>query len=144
METRDINFDGVEEFGLLCDSTQNACRCWFVWDSEAGQFRHLATLAGDLTLLPEEGSWRSGCGTGVERYGDPHLRLGQPRQPGAAIGNMTGGTLEIAQNPVVHPYERFGKGPPSSACVISLPGISGLPWSWWRRWPWPSACAEGW
>ena len=53
--TRDINFDGVEEFGLLCDATQNACRCWFVWDSEAGQFRHLATLAGELTLLPEEG-----------------------------------------------------------------------------------------
>lgn len=55
VETRDINFDGVEEFGLLCDATQNACRCWFVWDSEAGQFRHLATLAGDLTLQPEEG-----------------------------------------------------------------------------------------
>ncbi len=55
VETRDINFDGVEEFGLLCDATQNACRCWFVWDSEAGQFRHLATLAGDPTLLPEEG-----------------------------------------------------------------------------------------
>ena len=55
METQDINFDGVEEFGLLCDSTQNACRCWFVWDSEAGQFRHLANLAGDLALLPEEG-----------------------------------------------------------------------------------------
>lgn len=55
VEIRDINFDGVEEFGLLCDATQNACRCWFVWDSEAGQFRHLATLAGDLTLLPEEG-----------------------------------------------------------------------------------------
>ncbi|OUN13811.1 hypothetical protein [Flavonifractor sp. An91] len=55
VETRDINFDGVEEFGLLCDATQNACRCWFVWDSEAGQFRHLATLAGELTLLPEEG-----------------------------------------------------------------------------------------
>ena len=53
--TRDINFDGVEELGLLCDATQNACRCWFVWDSEAGQFRHLATLAGELTLLPEEG-----------------------------------------------------------------------------------------
>ena len=53
--TRDINFDGVEEFGLLCDATQNACRCWFVWDSEAGRFRHLATLAGDPTLLPEEG-----------------------------------------------------------------------------------------
>lgn len=55
VETRDINFDGVEEFGLLCDATQNACRCWFVWNSEAGQFRHLATLAGELTLLPEEG-----------------------------------------------------------------------------------------
>lgn len=55
VETRDINFDGVEEFGLLCDATQNACRCWFVWDSEAGQFRHLTTLAGELTLLPEEG-----------------------------------------------------------------------------------------
>ena len=55
METQDINFDGVEEFGLLCDGTQNACRCWFVWDSEAGQFRHLATLAGNLALLPEEG-----------------------------------------------------------------------------------------
>ena len=55
VETRDINFDGVEEFGLLCDATQNACRCWFAWDSEAGQFRHLATLAGELSLLPEEG-----------------------------------------------------------------------------------------
>ena len=53
--TRDINFDGVEEFGLLCDATQNACRCWFKWDSEVGEFRHLATLAGELTLLPEEG-----------------------------------------------------------------------------------------
>ena len=55
VDFQDINFDGVEEFGLLCDGTRNACRCWFVWDGEAGQFRHLATLAGDLTLLPGEG-----------------------------------------------------------------------------------------
>ena len=55
VDIQDINFDGAEEFGLVCDRTRNFSHCWFVWDSEAGQFRYLATLAGDLTPLPEEG-----------------------------------------------------------------------------------------
>ena len=55
VDIQDINFDGAEEFGLVCDRTRNFSHCWFVWDSEAGRFRHLATLAGDPTLLPEEG-----------------------------------------------------------------------------------------
>ena len=53
VDIRDINFDGYEDFGLQCDSTHNEVHAWFVWDGEAGAYRYLTLLGGQLTLDPE-------------------------------------------------------------------------------------------
>ena len=55
MDVRDIDFDGSEDFGVLCDTTHNEAHCWFVWDEASGSFRYLTTLGGRLEVLPETG-----------------------------------------------------------------------------------------
>lgn len=46
VDVRDIDFDGSEDFGVLCDTTHNEAHCWFVWDEASGSFRYLTTLGG--------------------------------------------------------------------------------------------------
>ena len=53
VDIRDINFDGYEDFGLQCDTTHNEVHAWFIWDGEAGAYRYLTLLGGQLTLDPE-------------------------------------------------------------------------------------------
>ena len=53
VDIQDINFDGYEDFGLQCDSTHNEVHAWFVWDGEAGAYRYLTLLGGQLTLDSE-------------------------------------------------------------------------------------------
>ena len=65
VDVRDIDFDGSEDFGVLCDTTHNEAHCWFVWDEASGSFRYLTTLGGRLVVLPEteqlvEGWWTHG------------------------------------------------------------------------------------
>ena len=60
---RDINFDGREDFGVLCDTTHNEAHCWFVWDEAAGSFRYLTTLGGRLEVLPDTGQLMEGWWT---------------------------------------------------------------------------------
>ena len=65
VDVRDIDFDGSEDFGVLCDTTHNEAHCWFVWDEASGSFRYRTTLGGRLEVLPEtgqlvEGWWTDG------------------------------------------------------------------------------------
>ena len=65
VDVRDIDFDGSEDFGVLCDTTHNEAHGWFVWDEASGSFRYLTTLGGRLEVLPEtgqlvEGWWTDG------------------------------------------------------------------------------------
>ena len=65
VDVRDLDFDGSEDFGVLCDTTHNEAHCWFVWDEASGSFRYLTTLGGRLEVLPEtgqlvEGWWTDG------------------------------------------------------------------------------------
>ena len=53
VDIRDINFDGYEDFGLQCDTTHNEVHAWFIWDGEAGSYRYLTLLGGQLTLDSE-------------------------------------------------------------------------------------------
>lgn len=50
---QDINFDGAEDFAVLCDSTKNqGCR-WFRWNEGQGRFEYAFSLAGEVELVPE-------------------------------------------------------------------------------------------
>ena len=65
VDVRDIDFDGSEDFGVLCDTTHNEAHCWFVWDEASGSFRYLTTRGGRLEVRPEtgqlvEGWWTDG------------------------------------------------------------------------------------
>ena len=53
VDIRDIYFDGYEDFGLQCDTTHNEVHAWFIWDGEAGSYRYLTLLGGQLTLDSE-------------------------------------------------------------------------------------------
>lgn len=44
VEVRDINFDGADDFGILCDATHSETHCWFVWDGNGSMFRYFASL----------------------------------------------------------------------------------------------------
>ena len=63
VDVRDIDFDGSEDFGVLCDTTHNEAHCWFVWDEASGSFRSLTTLGGRLEVLPETGQLVEGWWT---------------------------------------------------------------------------------
>ena len=52
VQIRDINFDGADDFGILCDVTHNDTHCWFVWDEESSMFRYFASL-GNLDVNRE-------------------------------------------------------------------------------------------
>lgn len=63
-DIRDVNFDGSEDFGVLCGRTYNGPMCWFVWDEEEKQFRQAFFSGLDLRLDPENQRqmdyWRDG------------------------------------------------------------------------------------
>ncbi len=63
-DIRDVNFDGSEDFGVLCGRTYNGPVCWFTWDEEEGQFHHAFFSGLDLRLDPERRRqtdyWRDG------------------------------------------------------------------------------------
>ena len=63
VDVRDLDFDGSEDFGVLCDTTHNEAHCWFVWDEASGSFRYLTTLGGRLEVLPETGQLVEGWWT---------------------------------------------------------------------------------
>ena len=50
VDIRDINFDGSEDLGLPCDSTNCDARAWYVWDAAARQFRYAFSLEGYPTI----------------------------------------------------------------------------------------------
>ena len=48
---QDINFDGAEDFAVLCDSTRNqGCR-WFRWNEGQGRFEYAFSLAGEVEVV---------------------------------------------------------------------------------------------
>ena len=50
---QDINFDGAEDFAVLCDSTRNqGCR-WFRWNEGQGRFEYAFSLAGEVEVVPQ-------------------------------------------------------------------------------------------
>ena len=61
---QDVNFDGAEDFGLVCGTSYNGPLCWFVWDQEAGQFRFAFFSCLDLRIDWDEhrqiDAWRDG------------------------------------------------------------------------------------
>lgn len=67
VEVRDINFDGADDFGILCDTSHNETHCWFVWDEGMSMFRYFASL-GSLDINMEtqqliETLWNDDAGT---------------------------------------------------------------------------------
>lgn len=63
-EIRDINFDGADDFGILCDTSPGKTRCWFVWDEELALFRYAASL-GPLEIKDQwliETRWDANMG----------------------------------------------------------------------------------
>lgn len=65
VDVRDIDFDGSEDFGVLCDTTHNEAHCWFVWDEASGSFRYLTTLGGRLEVPARD---RAAGGGLVDRW----------------------------------------------------------------------------
>ena len=66
VQVRDVNFDGADDFGILCDATHNDTHCWFVWDEDSSMFRYFASL-GSLDVNREsqqliETLWDDGTG----------------------------------------------------------------------------------
>ena len=50
---QDINFDGAEDFAVLCDSTRNqGCR-WFRWNEGQGRCEYAFSLAGEVEVVPQ-------------------------------------------------------------------------------------------
>ena len=63
-EIRDINFDGADDFGILCDTSPGKTRCWFIWDEELALFRYAASL-GPLEIKDQwliETRWDANMG----------------------------------------------------------------------------------
>lgn len=53
VQIQDVNFDGAEDFAVLCDSTKNqGCR-WFRWNQGKEQFEYGFSLAGELETVPQ-------------------------------------------------------------------------------------------
>ncbi len=60
---QDINFDGAEDFAVLCDDTKNqGCR-WFRWNEGQGRFEYAFSLAGEVELVPEGQKLIEACWT---------------------------------------------------------------------------------
>ena len=50
---QDINFDGAEDLGLPCDTTNRDMHAWYLWDPITEQFEYAFALAGEITVDEE-------------------------------------------------------------------------------------------
>ena len=100
---QDINFDGAEDFAVLCDSTKNqGCR-WFRWNEGQGQFEYSFSLAGEVELVPEGQKLIETCWT--EDWEDQLYNIYSFNNRGWLILESTWDTLAEAQNA----YEEDGQ-----------------------------------
>ncbi len=53
VQIQDINFDGAEDFAVLCDSTRNQGSRWFRWNEGQGQFEYAFSLAWKVEAVPQ-------------------------------------------------------------------------------------------
>ena len=71
LTVQDVSFDGAEDFGVVCGSTYNGPRCWFVWNQAAGQFRFSFFSSWDLRVDRDKNQltdvWRNG-NVGTDYY----------------------------------------------------------------------------
>ena len=93
---QDINFDGAEDFAVLCDSTRNqGCR-WFRWNEGKGQFEYGFSLAGEVELVPEGQRLIEACWT--EDWEDKLYNIYSFNNRGWLILESTWDTMVEAQN----------------------------------------------
>lgn len=50
---QDINFDGSQDLGLPCDSTNTDMHAWYLWNPAKEQFEYAFALAGEITVDEE-------------------------------------------------------------------------------------------
>lgn len=81
-QIQDVNFDGAEDFGLICGSTYNGPLCWFVWDQEDEQFHFAFYSSLELKVDRNEhqlvDAWKNGnIGTDyyIYEYNDQNERI---------------------------------------------------------------------
>jgi len=55
-EVLEVSFDGLFDFGILCDASSRNRRAWFVWDTHRQEFVFFGVLGGDLTV--DETVWQ--------------------------------------------------------------------------------------
>ena len=71
LTVQDVNFDGAEDFGVVCGSAYNGPQCWFVWDQAAGRFRFSFFSSSDLRVDRDKKQladvWRDG-NAGIDYY----------------------------------------------------------------------------
>ena len=93
---QDINFDGAEDFAVLCDSTRNqGCR-WFRWNEGQGRFEYAFSLAGEVELVPEGQKVIEACWT--EDWEDKLYNIYSFNNRGWLILESTWDTMVEAQN----------------------------------------------
>ena len=68
---RDINFDGAEDLGLPCDTTNADMHAWYLWNPIREQFEYSFALAGEITVDEENQQL-------IERPFDPEHPEGSP------------------------------------------------------------------
>lgn len=68
---QDINFDGAEDLGLPCDTTNRDMHAWYLWNPITEQFEYSFALAGAITV--DEATQQL-----IERPFDPENSEGSP------------------------------------------------------------------
>ena len=68
---QDINFDGAEDLGLPCDTTNRDMHAWYLWNPITEQFEYSFALAGAITVDEENQQL-------IERPFDPENPEGSP------------------------------------------------------------------
>ena len=93
---QDINFDGAEDFAVLCDSTRNqGCR-WFRWNEGQGRFEYAFSLAGEVEVVPQGQHLIEACWT--EDWEDKLYNVYSFNNRGWLILESTWDTMVEAQN----------------------------------------------
>ncbi len=93
---QDINFDGAEDFAVLCDSTRNqGCR-WFRWNEGQGRFEYAFSLAGEVEVVPQGQHLIEACWT--EDWENKLYNIYSFNNRGWLILESTWDTMVEAQN----------------------------------------------
>ncbi|MEY8317163.1 hypothetical protein AALB19_07560 [Oscillospiraceae bacterium 50-58] len=93
---QDINFDGAEDFAVLCDSTRNqGCR-WFRWNEGQGRFEYAFSLAGEVEVVPQGQHLIEACWT--EDWEDKLYNIYSFNNRGWLILESTWDTMVEARN----------------------------------------------